>query len=152
MPSPSAIFSAQHETCCANNRHSPFLAGSSGCGVSNALVKLLDLFARLRPELFVDREVREWYASDEFALAEEKVIDGEIDAKVKEGAIGCRMSTTFLCRGQPELSGARMRDNGMSHSNVPPHELFAVGAISAVGKTFEFPDQMGLQRCRISIL
>jgi len=51
---------------------------------ANALVKLLELVAHLRPELFPDREVREWFTSDDFAFAEENAIKGQIDAKIKE--------------------------------------------------------------------
>ena len=53
---------------------------------SNALslVKLLEELTRLRPELFPDREVRDWYGGKAFAFKEELEIDREIEARIEE--------------------------------------------------------------------
>lgn len=49
-----------------------------------AVVKLLGELARLRPELFPDREIRDWYNGPEFAFAEERDIEREIAARLEE--------------------------------------------------------------------
>ena len=51
---------------------------------STALAELLGLIARLHPELFPDRELREWYTADEFAFQEEKNIDQELEEKIQD--------------------------------------------------------------------
>lgn len=53
---------------------------------SNAtvLVKVLNVIARLYPELFPDRELRDWYGSDEFAFTEEKDISRRMEARLAE--------------------------------------------------------------------
>jgi hypothetical protein len=49
-----------------------------------ALQGLLEVLGELRPELFPENKSRAWYNSDEFAFAEEKIIRGEINEKIKE--------------------------------------------------------------------
>jgi hypothetical protein len=57
----------------------PQLKNNAAC-----LLKLLEVVAKVCPDLFPDREIRDWYNSEEFAFREEKEIDRQMEARVQE--------------------------------------------------------------------
>jgi hypothetical protein len=50
---------------------------------ATAVLKLLEVFVDLYPELFPDIKRRDWYDSSEFAFDEEKQIDKEVEAAIE---------------------------------------------------------------------
>lgn len=51
---------------------------------ATAATQIMELVARLCPELFPDREIRDWYTSDEFVFKEEKDLEQEMSIRVQD--------------------------------------------------------------------
>jgi hypothetical protein len=98
------------------------------------LARVLEELARLRPEVFPDRENRDWYGGKEFAFKEENEIDREIESRVEELNQFCEQQQQQKAAIATRLAFMKKILVAREDQSLPPDDRLAVN----VRMTLEF--------------